>query len=211
MRHPRELASRDVERFLSDLAVRGKVSASTQNQARAALVFFYAEVLNRPLAELGGLPRARRPTRLPVVMTRDEVRRVLEQLHGVWLLMGSLLYGSGLRLSECVSLRIKDVDLGARQLMVRHAKGQKDRIALLAESLGAQLEEHLQRVRSQFEADLARGAGYVALPGALASKYPSAARGWPWQWVFPASRSYVDEASGERRRHQVHERRCSAP
>jgi integron integrase len=138
-------------------------------------------------------------------MTRDEVRRVLDQLQGLWLLMASMLYGSGLRLSDCVGLRVKGVDLASQQLMVRRGKGQKDRVALLPQSISGSLGEHLQRVRSQYEADLARGAGYVALPDALGTKYPSAAREWAWQWVFPAARTYVDSASGERRRHHIHE------
>lgn len=203
--HPARLAAPQVMQFLAHLAEVGGVSAATQNQAVAALVFFYAEVLGLPLARLGGIPRARRPARLPVVMTRGEVQKVLEQLTGVWLLMGSLLYGSGLRLSECVGLRVKDVDLGAKQLMVRRGKGQKDRVAPLPQSLSRSLQEHLQRVRAQHEADLARGAGCVALPDALDVKYPSAKRAWPWQWAFPASRTYVEPTTGERRRHHIHE------
>jgi len=161
--------------------------------------------LKLPLAQLANIPRARRPARLPVVMTRGEVHQVLEQLNGVWLLMASLLYGSGLRLSECVGLRVKDVDLSANQLMVRRAKGQKDRLAPLPRSMSSSLTEHLQRVREQHALDLARGGGYVALPDALRAKYPSAPREWAWQWVFPATRSYVDPLTNERRRHHIHE------
>lgn len=203
--HPSRLAASHVLEFLTSLAEMDQLSAATQNQALAALVFFYAEVLGAPLAQLGGIPRARRPTRLPVVMTRGEIQKVLEQLNGVWLLMASLLYGSGLRLSECVGLRVKDVDLSTSQLMVRRGKGQKDRLAPLPRTLSSSLDEHLQRVRAQHAADLARGAGYVALPDALRSKYPNAAREWIWQWVFPATRTYVDPATGERRRHHIHE------
>jgi integron integrase len=204
-RHPSGLGAPQVLEFLTSLAEVDGVSSATQNQALAALVFFYGEVLRAPLADLGSVPRARRPSRLPVVMTRGEVQKVLEQLSGVWLLMGSLLYGSGLRLSECVGLRVKDVDLGARHLMVRRGKGQKDRVAPLPQSISAALAEHLQRVREQHAADVARGAGFVALPDALGVKYPTAAREWAWQWAFPATRTYVDAATGERRRHHVHE------
>ena len=203
--HPAGLGAAEVMQFLSDLAEAAQLSSASQNQALAALVFFYAEVLGAPLEKLGVIPRARRPTRLPVVMTHDEVRRVLDQLSGVWLLMGSLLYGSGLRLSECVSLRVKDVDLGAKQLMVRRGKGQKDRAAPLPQSISSALEEHLRVVRTLHEADLARGAGFVALPGALGVKYPNAGREWAWQWVFPATRTYLDVATAQRRRHHIHE------
>jgi integron integrase len=203
--HPSRLVASHVLEFLTSLAEVEQVSAATQNQALAALVFFYTDVLGLPLAQLGTVPRARRPARLPVVMTPGEVQQVLEQLNGVWLLMASLLYGSGLRLSECVGLRVKDVDLGAMQLMVRRGKGQKDRLAPLPRSISGPLAEHLQRVREQHAADLARGAGCVALPDALRAKYPNAAREWSWQWVFPATRAYVDPTTSERRRHHIHE------
>lgn len=205
--HPARFSTPDVSvtQFLTSLAEVDQVSSATQNQAVAALVFFYSEVLGLPLARLGSVPRARRPARLPVVMTRDEVRKVLDQLQGVWLLMGSLLYGSGLRLSECVSLRVKDVDIGAKQLMIRRAKGQKDRAAPLPQSLSRSLEDHLRVVRARHAADIARGAGHVALPDAIAIKYPNASREWRWQWVFPATRTYLDVATAERRRHHIHE------
>jgi integron integrase len=201
--HPSRLSAPHVLQFLTSLAEVEQVSAGTQNQALAALVFFYTEVLGLPLAQLGSIPRARRPSRLPVVMT--EVQKVLEQLSGVWLLMVSLLYGSGLRSSECIGLRVKDVDLGAKQLMVRRGKGQRDRLAPLPRSISTSLEAHMQRVREQHAADLARGAGYVALPDALRAKYPNAAREWIWQWVFPATRTYIDPTTSERRRHHIHE------
>lgn len=204
-RHPRELGARDVTAFLSALATGSGVSASTQNQALAALLFLYSEVLQRPLAALGPVVHAKRPTRLPVVMSRDEVDAVLARMEGVWLLMASLLYGSGLRLLECASLRVKDVDFGNGQIMVRRGKGQKDRVTLLPRSLLGPLEGHLTKVRARHQRDLSEGAGSVALPGALRSKYPSAGREWPWQWVFPATRRYVDPSSGEQRRHHLHE------
>lgn len=204
-RHPAALNVDAVGAFLSHLATEEGVSSSTQNQALAALVFLYQEVLGRNVDTLSGVVRGRHATRLPVVMTRDEVARVLNELEGVWRLMGGLLYGSGLRLSECVGLRVKDVDPGAGYLMVRRAKGDKDRVAPLPKSLVSTIEAHLGRVRSMHEDDLRRGAGFVALPGALRAKYPSAAREWGWQWVFPAGRTYVDEETSERRRHHQHE------
>ena len=204
-RHPQSLGANEVAVFLSDLASRGHVSASTQNQALAALLFLYAEVLQRPLGSLGEVVHAKRPTRLPVVMTRPEVDAVLTRLDGVWRLMASLLYGSGLRLLECAGLRVKDVDFGGGQLLVRRGKGQKDRATLLPSSLVQQLEAHLAMVRARHELDLREGAGHVELPGALLAKYPNASREWPWQWVFPATRRYIDPVTGEHRRHHLHE------
>jgi integron integrase len=213
-RHPRSLGAREVSVFLSDLASRGGVSASTQNQALAALLFLYAEVLQRPLGSLGQVVHAKRPIRLPVVMTRNEVNMVLSRLSGVWLLMASPLYGSGLRVLECASLRVKDVDFGGGQLLVRRGKGQKDRATLLPKSLVEPLEAHLasprargprEVVRGRHGLDLREGAGHVELPGALRAKYPNASREWPWQWVFPATRRYVDPVTGEQRRHHLHE------
>jgi site-specific recombinase XerD len=170
--------------FLSYLASSSGVSASTQNQALAALLFLYAEVLRRPLASLGPVVHAKRPMRLPVVMSRQEVDAVLTRLEGVWRLMGSLLYGSGLRLLECASLRVKDVDFGAGQILVRRGKGQKDRVTLLPRSLVEPLQAHLIQVRARHQQDLSEGSGSVALPGALRVKYPNASREWPWQWVL---------------------------
>ena len=204
-RHPQSLGANEVAVFLSDLASRGHVSASTQNQALAALLFLYAEVLQRPLGSLGEVVHAKRPTRLPVVMTRPEVDAVLTRLDGVWRLMASLLYGSGLRLLECAELRVKDVDFGGGQLLVRRGKGQKDRATLLPRSLVQPLEAHLAMVRARHELDLREGAGHVELPGALLAKYPNASREWRWQWVFPATRRYIDPVTGEHRRHHLHE------
>lgn len=199
------LGTAEVSAFLSDLASRSGVSASTQNQALAALLFLYAEVLQRPLASLGPIVHAKRPMRLPVVMSREEVDAVLAQLDGVWHLMASLLYGSGLRLLECASLRVKDIGFGAGQVLVRRGKGQKDRVTLLPKLLVAPLQDHLAKVKSLHLLDLREGAGNVALPGALSVKYPNAGREWPWQWVFPATRRYLDRTSGEQRRHHLHE------
>lgn len=204
-RHPGTLGPAHVRDFLSDLATRREVSSSTQNQALAALVFLYAEVLRRPLPAVTGVVHAKRPKRLPTVMTREEVEQLLSKLDGIWHLMGSLLYGSGLRLLECVQLRVKDVDFGAGHILVRRGKGQKDRAALLPKRLIEPLRQHLTSVRDRHAADLLEGAGYVQLPDSIATKYPNASREWIWQWVFPAARRYRHEPSGEQRRHHVHE------
>ena len=205
LRHPRDMGPREVSEFLSHLATDGQVTASTQNQALAALLFLYGEVLHRPLEFVGGIVHAKRPVRLPVVLSREEVKAVFEQLSGTWHLMASLLYGSGLRLMECVSLRVKDIDFSGAQILVRRAKGQKDRVTLLPQLAVAPLHAHLVRVNELHQSDLSDGAGMVDLPGALRVKYPNAARDWPWQWVFPATRRYVCEGTGEHRRHHIHE------
>jgi integron integrase len=202
---PTGSASEEVSAFLSSLATEGHVSASTQNQALAALLFLYSEVLHRPLELVGGVVHAKRPTRLPVVMSREEVQSVLEHLSGTWHLMASLLYGSGLRLLECASLRVKDVDFAGGQILVRRAKGHKDRVTLLPQLVVEPLRAHLVKVNALHQADLQDGAGRVNLPGALRAKFPNAGREWPWQWVFPATRRFVDASSGEQRRHHVHE------
>jgi len=195
----------EITQFLSSLAVERHVSASTQSQALAALLFLYRDVLGVELPWLDGLVRASRPARLPVVLTRDEVRAVLDRLRGTPRLVALLLYGSGLRLLEGCRLRVKDVDFGARQVVVRSGKGDRDRVALLPAGVVADLQHHLSCVRRQHESDLHRGAGWVALPDALARKYPNAGREWPWQWVFPATRLYVDRSTGQHRRHHLHE------
>ncbi len=204
-RHPLAMGAGEVSVFLTYLAVQRNVSASTQNQALAALLFLYAEVLQRPLEQLGRLVRAKRPARIPIVMTHVEVKAVLAQLDGIWHLMASLLYGSGLRLLECVSLRVKDVDFESGQLMVRRGKGHKDRSTLLPLALVKPLRDHLVRVKERYELDQKDGVEGVELPAALGAKYPNAAREWAWQWVFPASRRYIDTNTGEQRRHHIHE------
>ena len=166
----------EVARFLSHLATVERVSASTQNQALAALLFLYSHVLGQDLGHISGIVAARNPTRLPVVMSRAEVAQLLVAMQGVTRLMASLMYGAGLRLKECVALRVKDVDLGASQLMVRRGKGQKDRVTLLPASLVQPLNDHLKRVRLQHQRDLQNGAGCVALPSKLRQKYPNAPR-----------------------------------
>ena len=204
-RHPAEMGAPEITRFLSALAVDGKVAASTQNQALSALLFMYREVLEVDLPRLDGIVRAKRPQRLPVVLTRDEVRSVLQPLRGVSRLMAYLLYGAGLRLLECCQLRVQDLDFAANQIVVRSGKGDKDRITMLPAAVKADLAQHLGSVQKQHQRDLARGAGWVELPTALDRKYPNAGREWAWQWVFPATRFYVDRMTGQRRRHHLHE------
>jgi integron integrase len=204
-RHPDEMSGAEVGAYLSNLASEGKVSASTQNQALSALLFLYQQVLGRELEWLGELVRAKRPKHVPVVLGRQEARDVLARLRGpVWLVCG-LLYGGGLRLLEALRLRVKDIDFDRREITVRRGKGPKDRRTVLPSSLVEGLRSHLAAVKKLHEADLSLGAGAVALPEALARKYPNAAREWNWQWVFPATRTYADRATGEVRRHHLHE------
>ena len=177
-----------VRAFLERLAVVGKVSASTQNQALNALVFFFREGLGKELGQLGEFTPAKRPRKIPVVLTRAEVGRLFQCLSGENLLMAKLLYGTGMRLMECVRLRVKDVDIERRQIVVRDGKGSKDRVTMLPEALVSELEEHLKRVKHQHEDDLQVGNGEVYLPEALSRKYPNASRDWAWQYVFPADR-----------------------
>ena len=195
----------EITRFLTSLAVDSKVAASTQNQALSALLFLYREVLLQEVPWLDDLVYAKRPHHLPVVLTREEVRAVLGQIHGVPRLMAFLLDGAGLRLLECARLRVKDIDPGRNQIVVRAGKGNKDRLTMLPTSIKAELLRHLEAVRAQHQLDLQAAAGWVELPGALARKYPNAGREWSWQWVFPATRIYVDRQTGQRRRHHLHE------
>jgi len=204
-RHPEMMGVAEIERFLSSLASAGRVSASTQNQALSALLFLYKDVLRREMGWVGDITRAKVTKRLPVVMTRHEVRHVLDHLDGVPKLMATLLYGSGLRLLECARLRVKDLDFETRQLVVRAGKGNKDRITMLPATLIDPLRKQLDIAQRQHEADLATGAGWVALPQAIERKYPNAGRAWGWQWVFPATRLHIDSATGRRRRHHFHE------
>lgn len=204
-RDPARLGAEHVTAFLEMLAVKKKVSASTQNQALAALLFLYRHVLDQDLPWLEDLVRAQTQHRVPVVLTREEVRAVIGRLEGVPRLMTTLLYGSGLRLLECCRLRIKDVDFGRNEITVRRGKGDKDRVTMLPGAVKEPLRAHLQRVRGLHGEDLASGSGWVELPGALASKLPSASREWPWQWAFPATRVYHDRGTGQRRRHHLHQ------
>jgi len=200
-RHPRELAEGDVNRFPTHLAIERNVAASTQNQALAAALFLYEHVLERPLRRIEGVVRARRPRRLPVVLTAEEVAAVLAELEGDAYLVCALLYGSGLRLQEGLQLRVKDLDLGRGEIFVRDGKGRKDRVTMLPAALVEPLQEHLKRVRRRHEADLRAGLGSAPLPDA----HPGAGREWSWQWVFPASTHYVDSGTETRHRHHLHE------
>jgi integron integrase len=206
-RHPSEMGEREVTDFLSHLAVDRKVAASTQNQALSALLFLYGEVLKLELGWLDGVERARRPAKLPVVFTKEEADRVLGALRGTTKLMARLLYGTGLRLMECVRLRVKDVDFGYLQITVREGKGAKDRVTMLPVSLVEELREQVERVRLQHAQDLRDGGGSVWLPGALAVKYPRAAKEFGWQYLFPASRMSSDPRDPEAglRRHHLDE------
>jgi integron integrase len=204
-RHPKDLGEPEVTGFLSSLATIEKVSSSTQNQALSALLFVYGEMLGKDLKWLEGMVRARGPRRLPTVLSREEVRAVFGHLQGTQRLVVTLLYGGGLRLLEGLRLRIKDVDFAASQITVRRGKGSKDRVTLLPASAREPLGRHLEKVKLQHQQDRSRGAGWVEMPGALGRKYPSAGQEWPWQWVFPATRQYVEPATGQLRRHHLHE------
>jgi integron integrase len=204
-RHPDEMGAPEVVAFLSDLAVRGKVSASTQNQALAGILFLYRDILGRTLEGLDSAVRARRPERLPVVLSRAEVRSILAELPGVHRLVAMLLYGSGLRLLEALRLRVKDLDFERQQLLIREPKGRRDRATPLPRIAERGLRRHLVDVHRLFEADRADGLPGPRLPGRLAFKYPNAANEWAWQWVFPATRIGVDETTGRRFRHHLHE------
>jgi integron integrase len=204
-RHPSEMAEVEITAFLTFLAREGKVAASTQNQALSALLFLYKEVLQQEIGWLDQVERVKKPARLPVVLTKDEVAKIFAYLHGTHRLMAGLLYGSGLRLMECVRLRVKDVDFGYAQVVVRDGKGGKDRITMLPVNLARPLERHLEKIKVQHEDDVEAGLGSVYLPMALARKYPNAPKEWSWQYVFPSARISTDPRSQERRRHHVEE------
>ncbi len=204
-RHPREIGVDEVRQYLSHLATEGRVAASTQNQALCALLFLYREVLGVDLPFVDGIERAKRPARVPVVLTREECELILSRMTGAYGLMASLLYGSGLRLMECVRLRVKDVDFGYNQITIRDGKGEKDRRTVLPGPLAGPLRRQLERVRLLHQEDMERGYGRVYLPYALERKYPNAAAEWVWQWVFPASKISKDPRSGELRRHHASE------
>lgn len=204
-RHPAVLGASDVEAFLTDLAVARNVSASTQNQAKSAILFLYREVLGKELPWLDNVEQARVPVRLPTVLTTDEVADVLDRLTGTNALIGRLLYGTGLRLLEALRLRVKDVEFTRGEILVRDGKGAKDRITMLPRALVTPLQAHLERVRTLHGCDLAEGFGAVFMPHALARKYPDAARAWAWQYVFPARSRAVDPRTGREGRHHVSE------
>jgi len=199
------MGAAEITQFLSALAVQRNVAASTQNQALSALLFLYRSVLEQELPWLEDVVRARKPERLPVVLTRDEVRAVIRELDGPARLLALLLYGAGLRVLEAARLRVKDVDFARNELVVRGGKGDRDRVTMLPGAVKSDLAKHVEVVRAQHEADLRQGAGWVELPWALARKYPNAGRAWGWQWVFPATRMYLHQDTGQRRRHHLHE------
>ncbi len=203
-KHPADMGEQEVAGFLNHLAVERNVAANTQNQALNALVFMYKEVLGKPLnPEIQGLVRAKRPKRLPVVLSRDEVAGLISQLSGTSWLVACLLYGSGLRLIEAVRLRVMDLEFDRKAILVRNGKGAKDRVVTLADELIQPLQRHLQNVKTTHERDLEAGFGCVHLPHALSRKYPNACREWGWQYVFPASRRGIDPRNGMERRHHI--------
>ena len=204
-RHPLELGAQEVTAFLNYLARERDVAAATQNQALAALLFLYREVLGQPLPWLDELDRARRPVHVPSVLTREEVRRLLAAMSGAKWLMASLLYGAGLRLRECLNLRVKDVDFGYRQIVVRDGKGAKDRVTMLPGSVVEPLKSHLRAMKELHERDVREGYGDVELPHALARKYPKAQYEWGWKFLFPSHKLSVDPKTGVFRRHHVYE------
>jgi integron integrase len=205
LKHPSTLGPAQVSEFLTDLAVRQRIAASTQNQALAALIFLYRDVLQSPLPRVENIVMARKAQRLPSVLTRPEVQQVLAEVRGTARLVCTLLYGGGLRLMEGLCVRVKDLDLERAVLTVRGGKGGKDRVTVLPRGMVPALRIHLEAVRRQHVLDLRAQAGFVELPNALRLKVPSASRTWEWQWVFPATRQYTDRATGERRRHHLHE------
>lgn len=195
----------EIGQFLSSLANKSRVSASTQNQALNALLFLYHQILNKKIGLIEGVVRAKRPGRLPVVLTKEETRRVLSYITGTPWLMAMLLYGAGLRLMECCRLRVKDIDFSRNQIVVRAGKGDKDRHTMLPLAVKEPLLRHLQGIKRQHDEDLRRGLGRVALPNALERKYQNAGKEWDWQWVFSATSHYTDPTTGETRRHHLHE------
>lgn len=204
-RHPREMGDPELQAFLTHLAIQKQVSASTQNQALSAILFLYREVLKVDGFSFDVAVHARRPERLPVVLTRQEARAILDLMRGTSRLVASLLYGAGLRLLECLTLRVKDVDFGRNEIVIRDGKGQKDRVTMLPECIKEPLSQHLQRVQKLHQQDLKQGAGRVSLPDAICRKYLNADREWGWQFIFPASTRYFDRTGKVERRHHLHE------
>jgi len=203
-RHPKDMGKKEIEAFLTDLAVRGNVAASTQNQAFSALLFLYDKVLNKDVFKNIDALRAKKPQRIPTVLTFDETMEMIDSITGIFQLIVKLLYGCGLRGIECVRLRIKDIDFEMNQVVVRSGKGQKDRITMLPEDVKPALKEHLKYVKKMHEKDLSYGFGSVYLPNALAKKYKNAPKEWGWQYVFPSKTLSVDPRSGVKRRHHIH-------
>jgi integron integrase len=202
-RHPVDMAEPEIGRFLTSLATDGHLSASTQNRAFNALLFLYHEILNKKIGLIDSVVRAKRPQRLPVVLTKDEVKKVIDRMNGAPRLMALLLYGAGLRLMECCRLRVKDIDFTRNEIVVRSGKGNKDRYTMLPSTVREPLIAHLKLVKSQHESDLKARLGRVNLPNALDRKYPNAGKEWGWQWVFPATSYFTDRVTGEQRRHHL--------
>jgi integron integrase len=203
-RHPRELGARDIENYLSHLATTVKVSASTQNQALSALLFLYKKVLDQDLPWLNEIVRAKRPTRVPTVLSRREVARILDAMQGKYWLMASLLYGSGLRIIECLRLRIKDFDFDHLQLTIRDGKGHKDRRTMMPEKLIPHIRQQMNHVRSIYDEDIRKGRPSVSIPYAIDRKYKSAPRDWNWQYLFPSGSYGYIRFHSEQRRHHTH-------
>lgn len=204
-KHPREMSAPEVEAFLTDLAVNGKVSASTQAQALSALLFLYREVLGIDLPWMDGLVRAKPSQRVPMVLSVNEVHRLMAHLDGMYALMARLIYGSGMRLMECVRLRVKDVDFERHEVTVREGKGRKDRVTMLPQSLVSELQAHLKKVQALFDMDRKNDIPGVEMPDALSKKYPHADKSWGWFWVFPAPGLSDDPRTGIHRRHHIYE------
>jgi len=202
-RHPLEMGAQEVQQFLTDLAVTHRVAAATQNQALSAILFVYKVVLHQDIDRIEDVVRAKKPKKLPVVLTRDEVKAVLQHCTGSTWLMASLLYGAGLRLMECLCLRVKDVDFASHQITIRDGKGGHDRITMLPDSVQAPLQRHMQDVKQLHERDREAGFGSVYLPYALERKYPNASWDWGWQYVFPAANRAIDPRTGSEQRHHV--------
>ncbi len=205
MRHPAQMSEREINEFLTHLAVHDRVSVSTQTQALCALLFLYRYVLGYEIGDLGGVIRARKSRRLPVVMTRDEVRAVLAGLDDEYWLMAALMYGTGLRLMECLRVRVHDIDFSRKEITVRDGKGGKDRVTVLPDALVPALKRQLRHAKSVYQQDLDDGWGRVELPRALDRKYPNAAAEWGWQWVFPQQNRWNNEKAGAQGRHHAHE------
>jgi len=204
-KHPKDMGETEINTFLTHLAVKRKVSASTQNQALCAIVFLYKHVLKRNLGDFGPLTWAKKPRKLPVVLSKSEITSLMKNLKGTYWIMAMLLYGAGLRLMECLRLRIKDIDFEYNQITIHEAKGNKDRIVPLPQRIKRQLADHIKNVRKQHQKDLKNGYGSVEMPNALARKYLNADKSWAWQYVFPAHRISKDPRTGIKRRHHLYE------
>ncbi|MBN1355998.1 integron integrase [bacterium] len=204
-RHPSEMGEKEINKYLTYLALKVKVSASTQTQALSAILFLYRHVLKQEIGNIGDIIRARKSRRLPVVMTKEEVKQVIINLSGeIWIIV-SLMYGAGLRLTECLRLRVQDIDFSGNQIMIRSGKGDKDRLTMLLENLKEPLMDHLKKVRQLHQKDIQDGWGDVSLPHSLSRKYPNASRDWQWQYVFPQEHRWTNKQTKEQGRHHIDE------